>query len=228
VTAPARVDHLVVVASSLAEGAAWCQDVLGVTPGPGGQHPLMGTHNRLMRIATVDFPRAYFEIIAIDPTQRPQRGDRRWFDMDDEALQAAVRERGPRLVHFVANVPDVQQAVAAWKPMGLDRGPPLQASRETPRGLLEWRITVRPDGQRLLDGCLPTLIQWGETHPAAGMPDSGVYLQSMSVTHPRADRIATAFAAIGLEGIPVLPGEANLCAQLHTPRGLVKLESKGL
>ena len=37
-------------------------------------------------------------------------------------------------------------------------------------------ITVRADGQRLFDGCLPTLIEWGDTHPAATMPESGVTL----------------------------------------------------
>ena len=74
----ARVDHLVVAAASLEEGVAWCEATLGVVPGPGGEHPLMGTHNRLLRIATVDYPRAYFEIIAIQPGRAPQRA-RRWF-----------------------------------------------------------------------------------------------------------------------------------------------------
>jgi hypothetical protein len=46
------VDHLVIAAASLEEGVAWCEATLGVTPGPGGEHPLMGTHNRLLRIAT--------------------------------------------------------------------------------------------------------------------------------------------------------------------------------
>ena len=64
---PARIDHLVVVADSLAAGEAWCERVLGVRPGPGGEHPMMGTHNRLLRIATVDHPQAYFEVIARNP-----------------------------------------------------------------------------------------------------------------------------------------------------------------
>ncbi|MEY4341937.1 MAG: hypothetical protein RL541_1441, partial [Pseudomonadota bacterium] len=44
---PAYIDHLVVAASSLAQGVAWCEDQLGITPGPGGEHALFGTHNRL-------------------------------------------------------------------------------------------------------------------------------------------------------------------------------------
>ena len=38
-----------------------------ITPGSGGRHALMGTHNRVFAIGSEAFPRAYFEIIAIDP-----------------------------------------------------------------------------------------------------------------------------------------------------------------
>jgi len=154
----ARVDHLVVVASNLEEGVVWCKRTLGITPGPGGQHPLMGTHNRLFRIATVNYPCAYFEIIAMDSSSQGLDKTRtsRWFDMDSEALQASVTADGPRLVHFVANTPDIVAAADALQTLGLDRGPVVAASRETPRGLLQWQITVRDDGQRLFQGGLPT------------------------------------------------------------------------
>jgi hypothetical protein len=223
----ARVDHLVAVAHTLAEGAAWCQRTFGVAPGPGGEHPLMGTHNRLLRIATVDHPRAYFEIIAADPAVAPPQ-HRRWFDMDDAALAATVKEQGPRLVHFVANVPDLRAALAALQRLRIDRGEALRASRMTPRGLLEWQMSIREDGARLFDGCLPTLIEWGDTHPAGGMAESGVTLQSLAVTHPRAADLGAAYEAIGLHAVTVTEGPANLCATLLTPAGRVKLESKGL
>lgn len=226
----ARLDHLVVVADTLQQGVAWCEATLGVTPGPGGQHPLMGTHNRLLRIATVDYPRAYFEIIALEPAAnaKERRAGKRWFDMDDAALQATVREHGPRLVHFVASVPDGRAALAALAAQGIERGEALQASRMTPRGLLQWHITVRDDGQRLFDGCLPTLIEWGDIHPVPGMGESGVTLQSLAVSHPRADTLRSAYEAIGLQGVRVQDGPANLCATLLTPKGRIKLESKGL
>lgn len=223
----ARIDHLVVAASSLDEGAAWCEATLGVVPGPGGEHPLMGTHNRLLRVATVDYPRAYLEIIAVQPGRKPERS-RRWFDLDDESVRDALKRRGPRLVHFVASVPDVRAAVATLEGAGVDRGEVLQASRMTPRGLLEWQITVRPDGQRLLSGVLPTLIEWGSTHPAAAMLESGVTLQAFSLRHPQAAVLRQACEGIGLQGVTVKDGEANLCAVLDTPRGRVRLESEGL
>ncbi|HVZ44125.1 MAG TPA: VOC family protein [Ramlibacter sp.] len=223
----ARIDHLVVLAASLAEGVGWCEAALGVTPGPGGAHPLMGTHNRLLRIATVNHPRAYLEIIAIDPEADPaqRRAGARWFDMDDSALQASVRERGPRLVHFVANVPQVEAALRAWREHRIEAGEALAASRMTPRGLLQWKITVRPDGRRLFDGCLPSLIEWPEAHPAAAMPESGVMLQSLSITHPRVSELRRACDAIGLEGVELAEGRANLQATLLTPKGRMRLES---
>ena len=90
-----RLDHLVVAAASLEQGAAWCEATLGVVPGPGGVHATMGTHNRLLRIATEAFPDAYLEIIAIDPAA-PAPGRPRWFGLDDPVLQigrASCRER---------------------------------------------------------------------------------------------------------------------------------------
>src|SRR3954463_1971138 len=132
----ARIDHLVVAAADLDEGAAWCEATLGVVPGPGGEHPLMGTHNRLLRIATVDFPRAYFEIIAVQPGRQPQRA-RRWFDLDAEAVRDGLRRDGPRLLHFVASVPDVRAGVQALQGLEIARGEVVAASRMTPRGLLQ-------------------------------------------------------------------------------------------
>ena len=225
----ARIDHLVVLADTLEQGAAWCERSLGVPPGPGGEHPLMGTHNRLLRLASVDHPLAYFEVIARNPlAEGAQAGRRRWFDMDDPTVQSTVREQGPRLAHWVARVPDVRAAVAALAGQGIDMGEVVEASRMTPRGLLQWQITVRTDGRRQFDGCLPTLIQWGPTHPAAAMPDAGLTLRSLALTHPQASRLRQALDAIGLEGIPAENGSPNLCATLLAPRGAVRLESRGL
>lgn len=223
----ARIDHLVVAAVNLDEGAAWCEATLGVRPGPGGEHPLMGTHNLLLRVATVNYPRAYLEILAIQPGRTSQRSPR-WFDLDDDAVRDALRREGPRLLHFVASVPDVASSVAALKDAGHDRGEPLRASRMTPRGLLEWQITLREDGQRLLHGTLPTLIQWGDTHPASALPESGITLQALCAYAPAPATLERAYRAIGLQGVTVKTGATNLCAVLDTPRGRIRLQSKGL
>ena len=235
-TAPplaSQIDHLVVAAASLSEGVQWCEKTLGITPGPGGEHPLMGTHNRLVLIASPTFPLAYLEIIAIHSGAACARstGARRWFDLDDPELQAQLVQSGPRLVHFVARTARaarVDMAVGALAKLGLDRGEVLTASRPTAQGLLSWRITVREDGQRLFYGALPTLIEWGAAHPAQGMPASSVVLQSLSARHPRADALRAGHEAIGLADVEITSGSPNLTATLKTPLGLVTLESRGM
>ncbi len=226
-----RLDHLVVMADTLAEGVDWCQTALGVVPGPGGEHPMFGTHNRLLSVASDDFPLAYLEIIAINPEaenalQISADGQKRWFDMDDEGLRVQVRAHGPRLIHWVARVPDLQSATARLAMRNIDRGELRRASRMTPGGLLEWQITVRPDGQRLMGGCLPTLIQWGAVHPAQSMPASGLALRALTLRHPRAAALGEACRAVGLVGAAVVPAHAPAIeAVIDTPRGAVTLTS---
>ena len=185
----------------------------------------MGTYNRVLRLARPGGADAYLEIIAIDPAA-VDPGHARWFDMDDPVLAAAVNE-APRLVHFVASTIDIVGAAQSLASLGIDRGEALAAQRETPNGMLRWRITVRNDGQRLLYGLLPALIQWEGAHPSTSMPDSGIELRSMHAHHPRPADLGAAYDAIGLRDVEVCAGPPNLVAQLQTPRGAVTLESRG-
>ena len=226
----AQVDHLVIAADTLEDGTAWCERTLGITPGPGGEHPLMGTHNRLFSIATAQYPRAYFEIIAINKEAACARfhSAKRWFDLDNEALQSDLKQNGPQLIHFVASTPDAATATKSLTDLGIDRGELLAASRMTANGLLSWRITVRADGQRLMTGTLPTLIEWGDMHPTQHMAASGVTLQSLTASQPDVAQLTAAYLAINLQGVTVVQGPAKLVATLATPRGLVALRSNGL
>jgi hypothetical protein len=230
--AQAELDHLVLMAPTLAEGAAWCQATLGVAPQPGGRHALFGTHNRLLDISSARYPRSYLEVIAVDPDAQPApdaqgRPRARWFDMDDPALRERVRAHGPQLIHWVARVPDLATAVTALATLGLDRGDVLAASRDTPRGELRWQISVRPDGQRLFDGLLPTLIEWGARHPSDDLPASGVALRQAVMTHPRAEQLLQACAAVGLHRATAHTGaQAGARVQLDTPLGVVELDTR--
>ncbi len=212
---PLSPDHLVVVAATLDEGVRWCEATLGITPGPGGRHALMGTHNRLFSIASPAFPKAYFEIIAVDP-DAPAPGRARWFGMDN----APPRE--PRLAHWVARCSAFDAQRDAFARAGHDLGPAVAAQRDTPAGPLRWRITVRDDGRLLGGGALPTLIEWGAAHPAESMPQSGVRLESLTLRGldpPSAHLLRAA----GL-GFAAAPGPA-LVATLQTPHGAVTLSS---
>jgi hypothetical protein len=202
----------------------------------GGEHALFGTHNRLFKIATPKFPMAYFEIIAINPEAvRPKKTTtlhpNRWFDLDNPELQKSISKE-PRLIHFVASTPDIKAARMALRMEGIDRGPAIHAERQTNKGILHWQISVRSDGQRLFDGALPTLIQWGKQdateplrlHPRNTLPRSGVTLQSINITHPSAAKLQAAYASMGLIGISTLEGPASIKATLKTPKGIVVLE----
>jgi hypothetical protein len=216
----AVVDHLVLAAATLEQGVAWCETTLGITPGPGGRHPLMGTHNRLFSIASTAFPLAYFEIIAIDP-EAPPPGRVRWFGLDEPALRVRIAHQ-PQLVHVVARSPTLARHRAALMDAGLQPGVPVSAGRDTPQGRLQWQILVRDDGHLPCAGALPTLIQWQDRHPAEQMPVSGVALQGLVLNGlPGAVR-----AVLGLPGVTLGPlaGPA-IGATLATPRGEVHLAS---
>ncbi len=225
-----QLDHLVVLAASLAEGVRWCESLLGVTPGPGGEHALMGTHNRLVALASPAYPLAYLELIAINSEANYGRPawTKRWFDLDEPEIQLQLEKNGPQLAHFVARTERAAAGARALARLGLDRGEVVQASRMTPQGLLQWKITVRDDGERLLFGTLPTLIEWGEVHPARAMAASSLALLSLEARHPRPDLLRAAYQAIGLTGVALAQGAPNLVATLQTARGPVVLESKGI
>ena len=152
-----QIDHLVVMASTLEAGVAWCEATLGITPAAGGEHEKYGTHNRLFKIASPKHPLAYFEIIAINPDAAAAKRSNvaRWFDMDDKALQKAVAQE-PRLITFVASTDDIKAARHALRTQEIERGQIVHASRKSNKGTLNWQITVREDGERLFNGCLPS------------------------------------------------------------------------
>ena len=214
-----EIDHLVVAAHNLAQGAAWCEATLGVSPGPGGRHAFMGTHNRLLAIGSAAFPRVYLEIIAIDPDAPPPARPR-WFGLDNPVLQQALQQ-APCLLHAVARTPDIARLRAGLVALHLDPGEVLAAERDTPQGRLAWRILVRADGVIGCGGALPTLIEWQGRHPAQTMAPSSVALVSVELGGlPR-----RAVDLLQLRGVTALPTGPALRVTLDTPRGPVVLDT---
>jgi len=209
----ATLDHLVIAATTLADGIEYIAEITGVTPQPGGKHGAMGTHNALLRLAA----HVYLEIIAIDPAgAKPARP--RWFGLDDIALQAELTER-PRLIHWVARTSDIVRAAALCPA-------PLGAVHAMSRGDYRWSITIPDDGTLPGKGAVPTLIQWNvPQHPAESLPKSNVSIAGLAAAHPDPAAIRAALAALGLDGVlPVTyDREPRLAAMLRTPRGIVTL-----
>lgn len=205
-----QLDHIAVAASTLAEGVAWAQERLGVEIPPGGQHPLMGTHNHLLRLADDLF----LEVIAPDPAAAaPTRA--RWFDMDNPATHQALAQ-SPRLWTWVARCDDLDQAL---REVEGSAGPALRVTR----GNLAWRISVPDDGSMPFDGAFPTLMEWPPgPHPASRMAERGCSLLRLTVQHPRAEQIAAQLGPHLHDARVVFePGPAHrLMAQIQTPNGV--------
>jgi hypothetical protein len=207
------IDHLVVAARTLEEGASWVESRLGAAPAGGGKHALMGTHNRLLGLG----PAAYLEVIAIDP-QAADPGRIRWFGLDTPAMRTRL-ERGPALIHWVARTPDIE-AAASRAPV--DLGEIVAASR----GAYRWRITVPRDGSLPAAGVFPTLIEWDGPHPSQHLPDSGCRLESLDLGHPRSAAIYESLRALGLgdgEPVELADAEPAIVARIRTPGGMAVL-----
>jgi len=210
------LDHLVVAAATLEAGVAHVEQMLGVTVPFGGKHPLMGTHNCLMKLGDSSF----LEIVAIDP-EAPMPDHPRWFSLDEPDINAALTVQ-PRLHTWLCRTDDIAGAVAA-SPVSLGT---IQTGR---RGNLEWLITVPEDGSMPESGLFPMLIQWpeslGPNGPIPRMADLGCSLEKLSLTAPGPDKLKTALDAIGFEG-PAEIGSGRpggLVARINTPGGLREL-----
>jgi hypothetical protein len=209
-TIACELDHLVVGAHTLEQGAAFIEDLLGVRPQTGGRHLAMGTHNMVLRLGA----RAYLEVMAIDPAgEKPQRP--RWFGLDDKLIQEQLRE-GPRLLTWAIRTQDIENAV---------KNCPVAPGTIHPmtRGAYTWRITIPDDGELICDGLLPTLIQWDcATHPAENLEDRGCELMKLGGAHPAPASIAPALAALGLgQTISLTQAHhARLTATIRSPHGM--------
>ena len=203
------LDHITVVAPSLEAGVAHVEDCIGGGAPTGGKHPRMGTHNHLLRVGDALF----LEIVAIDP-DAPHPSRSRWFGLDD------LNGRDPYLATWVLGTQDIGGALNRAIP-GAGR------AVEMTRGDLTWLISVADDGRLALDGAFPTLIEWpAGPHPAAGMPNLGCTLKSLTVSHPQAHLISDYTDGTFTDPRITVAEAASfkLIAEIETPDGVRVLE----
>lgn len=208
------IDHLVVAARTLEEGAAWVESRLGVATSPGGRHATMGTHNRLLSLG----PGRYVEVIAIDP-DAPPPGRARWFELDAPAMRARL-ERSPALIHWVARTDDIEHAIEATASGHCE-------VLAFARGDYRWRLGVPPSGSLAQEGAAPTIIRWdGGGHPSEHLPDAGCRLEALVLRHREADATLHALRLAGLDAAEPVesdPTGHGIAARIRTPKGIVEL-----
>ena len=193
-----RFDHVVIGAAHLGDAADIVEARLGADLTGGGKHPLMATHNRLMRLKD-----GYLEVIAIDPNA-PIPGRIRWYALDSPETVGRLAD-GPRALCWVAAVDDIEQAAAGC---GYECGRIIEVTR----GDLHWRLTVPDDGSLPAGGILPALIEWPlGVNPVATLPDSGLALAGLKASHPFPEMVMNCLTRLGLghlmevtEGAPSL------------------------
>lgn len=204
-----RIDHLTVTAPTLAAGAAFVFEALGVAPQPGGEHPRMGTHNLLLRLGDTLF----LEVIAPNP-EAPRPARPRWFALDSLEPNAPAALRT-----WVASTADIRSATAASSE-SLGDAEPMS------RGQRKWLITIPADGSIAMDGVAPALIEWdAHPHPAAGLTDHGLSLAKLEIFHHDPQRVAALLASLGLEDtVECRHGDTpRLVAHIQTPQGMREL-----
>jgi len=209
------LDHLVIAAATLDEGADFVRERLGVEIGPGGAHPLMGTHNRLMRLGD----NAFLEVIAIDP-DAPDPGRARWYALDDPEMQAQLRS-GPRLITWVVRALDI---VGAVQSVAISVGEVTSVSR----GNFSWRLTVPRDGRLPGGGVIPHMIEWDcGARPWEDMAEAGCDLERLVLAHPQPEWVAQTLKAVcsrGYDFVEVTAGETpSLSARIVTPGGIATI-----
>lgn len=206
------IDHIVVTARDLDAGVAYVRERLGIAPQGGGEHPKMGTHNRLLRCGQA----CYLEVIAINP-QAPAPSGPRWFGLDTMNAKADAR-----LAAWVVRTTDIHNAAAA-SAQSLGAVTPMQ------RGELDWLITIPETGISPLDGLAPALIEWHTaTLPVLSMPDQGLSLEALHIYHSRPEQMQALIDSLNLRApvsvMPCPPGNGpSLKALIRTPEGLREL-----
>jgi hypothetical protein len=208
------LDHLTVIAPSLALGVAHVRAQLAIDMAAGGRHPEMGTHNRLLRLGDAVF----LEVIAVDPAAAMPAGPR-WFGLADAAAVRTAWDEGRRLRAWVAQTGDLDAVLAR-------HGALLGAKTAVSRGDRSWSFSVRPDGALPGDGVAPAAIAWGARgSPASGMPDLGARLLSFAIEHPDPPAVRALYEGLALANPPEIRQGARLRyrAVIDTPGGAKEL-----
>ncbi len=209
-----QLDHITVIAPTLAEGAAHVRTCLDLDVPFGRQHPDMGTHNHLLRLGKS----VYLEIIAVNP-EAPRPAHARWFGLDDQAAVRADWDSGRRLRGWVARTNDIDAVVTGHEVM-LGRKVPFTSANGS------FCFAIPDNGALPLDGAAPSVIdRLGKPPSVATMADAGARLQSLVLEHPEPARIEALYRALDIAQAPVVTRGKRLRyrARIETPGGLKEL-----
>jgi hypothetical protein len=208
------LDHLTVIAPTLAEGVAHVRDCLDLEVPFGQRHGYMGTWNHLLQLGGM----VYLEIVALDP-DGVHPGRACWFGLDDQKQVRRDWDAGRRLRGWVARtdvIDDVlkgREAIFGRK-VGLPTDDPV------------FDFAIPDDGSLPWGGAAPSIIdRRGKPRSMATIADLGARLRGFSLEHPEAGKVSALLHELAVERPPGVTYGAELRyrAQIDTPGGLREL-----
>lgn len=205
-----KLDHLTVIAPTLAEGVAHVRACLDLDVPFGQQHAYMGTYNHLLQLGCA----TCLEVVALDPeAARPGRA--RWFGLDDQRKVRQEWDAGQRLRGWVARTDSIDAVL--W-----GRGAVFGRKVALPASDPSFDFAIPDDGSLPLDGAAPSIIdRRGKQRSMASIADLGARLLTFSLEHPDADAVSGFLRELGVDRPPVIRRGASLryVAQVDTPAG---------
>ena len=209
-----QLDHLTVVAPSLADGVAHVRACLGLEIPFGRRHDYMGTYNHLLRLGEA----VYLEIVALDQdAPRPSRP--RWFGLDDQDAVRAAWDAGSRLRGWVARTNDIDTALHGNQAV-------LGRKVELAAGNASFFFSIPADGSLPLGGAAPSVIdRKGKPPSVATMAELGARLRSFILEHPDPDTVSALYRQLAVEHPPEVRQGPKLRyrARIETASGLREL-----
>jgi hypothetical protein len=205
-----KLDHISVIAPSLAEGISHVRTCLDLDVPFGQRHAYMGTYNHLLQLGDT----VYLEIVALDPKADRPVGPR-WFGLDDQKTVRSDWDEGRRLRAWVART-DAIDAVIAGRGDIFGRKVPLPAVNSS------FDFAIPEDGSLPLDGAAPSIIdRRGKPRSMATIADLGARLRSFTLEHPDPAAVEALYRALTVDRPPAIGRGPRLRyrAQIETPSG---------
>ena len=171
------LDHIVISSESLAVGQAFIEDKLGIRADTGGEHPLFGTHNKLVSLGDT-----YLEVISVSPDLIPETTPR-WFNLDHF-------NGPPTITNWVCGT-----NLSEFAPSTIMNG--MGDILNLSRGSLKWRITVPKDGKLPYEGAAPALIDWGDSkHPTDTLKETRCRMTKFRIKHKFAASLRSSLSGL--------------------------------
>jgi hypothetical protein len=209
-----QLDHITVIAPTLAEGAAHVKACLDLDIPFGRRHDYMGTHNHLLRLGEA----VYLEVVALDVGGK-HPGFARWFGLDDQKAVRAAWDAGRRLRGWVARTHDIDAVLAGHEAV-------LGRKVELATGDGSFYFSIPTDGALPFNGAAPSVIdRKGKPPSVATMADLGATLLSLTLDHPDPDCVTALYRNLRVDRPPAVKEGASLrySAQIDTPSGTRQL-----